>query len=153
MQISPDPAPGIGTGAERARPERDEEVRGILDGLRALARELRVEPQGRSQGARIGPAQLRVLRLLADQPAASVSDLAQRAQADVSSASVVVSRLVESGLVRRATDADDRRRVPLGLTARGRATVRRSADPDDARIRRAAASLTDREVRRLARGC
>src|SRR3954471_1030660 len=106
MQISPDPAPGIGTGAERARPERDEEVRGILDGLRALARELRVEPQGRSQGARIGPAQLRVLRLLADQPAASVSDLAQRAQADVSSASVVVSRLVESGLVRRATDAD-----------------------------------------------
>ena len=95
-------------------------------------------------------AQLHALRRLADNPATSLTELAERTHTDISSVSVVVSRLVEHGLVARKSADDDRRRLSLGLTARGRAMLRRAPETGTSRLLRAAAHLSDREVHALA---
>ena len=61
-------------------------------------------------------------------------------------------RLVEQGLVARKLADDDRRRLSLGLTARGRALVRRAPETGTSRLLRAASKLSDREVHSLALG-
>jgi DNA-binding MarR family transcriptional regulator len=65
-------------------------------------------------------AQLFVLRVLADHPGLSINELARRTMTHQSSVSVVVSRLVTRGLVARVPAADDRRRLIVTLTPRGR---------------------------------
>jgi DNA-binding MarR family transcriptional regulator len=63
-----------------------------------------------------------------------------------------VSRLVEQGLVARKAADDDRRRLSLGLTARGRAIIRRAPETGTSRLLRAADHLSDRELHGLAMG-
>jgi DNA-binding MarR family transcriptional regulator len=81
-----------------------------------------------------------------------LTELAERTRTDISSVSVVVSRLVEQGLVARKSADDDRRRLSLGLTARGRAVLRRAPETGTSRLLRAATHLSDREVHALATG-
>jgi DNA-binding MarR family transcriptional regulator len=98
----------------------------LLDALRAVARELRVAEREAEQRVGLHPAQLHSLRQLALAPAASLAELAERTHTDPSSASVVVQRLVDRGLVARMEAADDRRRTQLEITAAGRALVARA---------------------------
>ncbi|MDF1506184.1 MarR family transcriptional regulator, partial [Roseisolibacter sp. H3M3-2] len=100
-------------------------VGALLDALRAVARELRVAEREAEQLVGLHPAQLHTLRQLAGRPAGSLAELAERTHTDPSSASVVVQRLVERGLVERTEATDDRRRTQLGITAAGRAQLRR----------------------------
>lgn len=130
--------------------ERDDDVNAILDSLRAIVRELRLASREAEQHVGIHGAQLYALRQLADSPSASLSELADRTHTDISSASVVVSRLVEQGLVTRRAANDDKRRLSLSLTARGRAVVRRAPKTGASRLLRAASNLSDREVHALA---
>jgi DNA-binding MarR family transcriptional regulator len=57
----------------------------------------------------------------------TVTDLAERLQVRHQSAVGIVERCERAGLVRRRRDRVDRRRVRVGLTARGSALVRRLA--------------------------
>jgi len=82
----------------------------------------------------------------------SLTELADRTHTDISSVSVVVSRLVEQGLVARKAADDDRRRLSLALTTRGRSLLRRAPETGSSRLLRAAAHLSDREVHTLASG-
>ncbi|MHB1225811.1 MAG: MarR family winged helix-turn-helix transcriptional regulator, partial [Gemmatimonadaceae bacterium] len=66
--------------------------------------------------------------------AASLGELAERTHTHQSSASVVVRRLVERGLVRRDADPADRRRRHLTLTAAGRRLVRDAPITTQARL-------------------
>lgn len=59
-------------------------------------------------------------------PGEPLSELAEFTGLSLSAASRMVDLLVRRGLVRRRPDAADRRRVSLGLTARGRAVFRQS---------------------------
>jgi DNA-binding MarR family transcriptional regulator len=131
---------------------RSQDVGIILDALRSLVRELRLASREAEQRVGVHGAQLHALRRLADNPATSLTELAERTHTDISSVSVVVSRLVEQGLVARKSADDDRRRLSLGLTARGRAVVRRAPETDASRLLHAASKLSDREVRTLAAG-
>jgi DNA-binding MarR family transcriptional regulator len=54
---------------------------------------------------------------------ASLSQMAEHLGATVSSASKIVEALVERGLIARATDADDRRKLALALTDEGEALM------------------------------
>jgi DNA-binding MarR family transcriptional regulator len=65
-------------------------------------------------------AQLWVVQKLAHESPLSLNELAARTATHQSSVSVVVSRLVELGVVRRAPSKEDARRVELTLTAKGR---------------------------------
>jgi DNA-binding MarR family transcriptional regulator len=55
----------------------------------------------------------------------SVGDVAALTRTDQSTVSVVVSRLVDRGLVKRERHRGDARRVELSLTARGRSLQKR----------------------------
>ena len=129
--------------------ERSGDVGVILDALRSIVRELRLASREAEQRVGIHGAQLHALRQLADTPTMSLTELADRTHTDISSVSVVVSRLVEQGLVTRKSADDDRRRLSLTLTARGRGILRRAPETGATRLLRAAEHLSDREVRTL----
>jgi DNA-binding MarR family transcriptional regulator len=74
----------------------------------------------------ISGAQLFVLTELGKTPAQSLNDLAARTRTDQSSVSVVVTRLVEAGLVTRDRDERDARRLVLHLTKAGRAMLQKA---------------------------
>jgi len=142
--LSSRPVPVSNTG------DRGDDVGVILDAFRSIVRELRLASREAEQRVGVHGAQLHALRQLADSPTTSLTELAERTHTDISSVSVVVSRLVEQGLVARKAADDDRRRLSLGLTARGRAVIRRAPETGTSRLLRAAASLSDRELHALA---
>ena len=123
----------------------------VLDALRAVARELRVSGRAAEQRVGLHPAQLHALQQLAERPAHSLAELAERTHTDPSSVSVVVQRLVERGLVVRTPAADDRRRTELAATASGRALARRAPESSTRRLERALSSMGDRDSATLAR--
>ena len=67
--------------------------------------------------------QLRVLFLLNANPGAPAGMVAEALKVRPSTATGVVDRLVKQRLVRRERDADDRRRVRVFLTERGREVI------------------------------
>lgn len=98
----------------------------ILDAIRRLVRHLRLADRAAQTSAGISGAQLFVLTELGKTGSLSLNDLAARTRTDQSSVSVVVSRLVEAGLVTRERDGRDARRLVLNLTKSGRVLLQRS---------------------------
>ncbi len=144
--VPPPPADAATDGQDPAA------ARALLDALQAVARELRLtERRGRAPLG-LPPAQLRALRELAGRPAPSLAELAERTHTDPSSASVVVQRLVERGLVVRADSERDRRRTELRATAAGRALVARAPADAVARVADALSPLGERQAVSLSRG-
>jgi DNA-binding MarR family transcriptional regulator len=97
-----------------------DDVRRIMDALRRLVRSLRVF--SRQAEAHTG---LSAAQLFAEHQPLSVNELAERTFTHQSSVSVVVTRLVEQGLVRRMPSPRDRRRMELSLEPAGRTALRR----------------------------
>ena len=152
MKTSSESALSARAGVAAHNGERSEDVSAILDALRSIVRELRLASREAEQRVGVHGAQLHALRQLADGPSTSLTELAERTHTDISSVSVVVSRLVEQGLVARKSADDDRRRLSLGLTARGRAVLRKAPEAGMSRLLQAASQLSDREVRAVASG-
>ncbi len=94
-----------------------------MNAVRSIVRALRINTRAIEQRMGISLAQLFVLQQLAEHPAESLNELAERTATHQSSVSVVVRRLVEAGLVTRTAAADDRRRVQIALTDAGRARL------------------------------
>lgn len=82
----------------------------------------------------ISLAQLYVLQLLQQHPAASVNELADRTLTHQSSVSVVVRRLTERGLVEKRPSAEDGRRVEIALSDAGRELLARAPHPTQAAL-------------------
>lgn len=91
-----------------------------VEALRKLVRLLRDSAHLVEKRTGVTGAQLFVLRVLAEHPGLSINELARRTMTHQSSVSVVVSRLVARGLVARVPAPDDRRRLIVSLTPRGR---------------------------------
>jgi MarR family transcriptional regulator for hemolysin len=109
--------------------DRDEAER-ILTSIRRLIRVLRIQDRQAQSRYGVTAAQMLVLRVLHDDDVGiSLNELAARIETDQSSASVVVQRLVTSGLVTRTPRRDDRRHVELRLTEKGKDAIRDSALP------------------------
>jgi DNA-binding MarR family transcriptional regulator len=98
----------------------------ILDSIRRLVRLLRVSERQAQAELGISGAQLFVLTELGKTPALSLNALAERTRTDQSSVSVVVSRLVDAGLVTRDRDTHDARRLVLHRLMRGKPSLKRS---------------------------
>lgn len=94
-----------------------------MNAVRSIVRALRINTRAIEQRMGISLAQLFVLQQLAERPADSLNELAERTATHQSSVSVVVRRLVEAGLVTRTAASDDRRRVQISLTESGRARL------------------------------
>ena len=136
------------TRSARPRPRRrtdDVEIRRALDALRRVVQALRAAPAP----ARISRAQLFALQQIAAQPGVSINDLAALTYTHQSSVSVVVRRLVESGLAVKVSATEDRRRQSLALTAKGRRTLKHAPRAMQQRLIRAVAGLPPSQRRQL----
>ncbi len=101
-----------------------QESRSILDSIRRLVRLLRLSDRAALAQVGLSAAQLFVLSELGKTPRLSLGELAERTRTDQSSVSVVITRLVEAGLVSRKRDEEDGRRLVLQLTRAGRAALK-----------------------------
>ena len=124
----------------------------LLDALRAVGRELRVAEREAEQQVGLPPAQVHTLRQLGERPATSLAELAERTHTDPSSASIVVQRLVERGLVARTAASDDRRRTELAVTSAGRAVLRRAPYSAADRVAEALSEIGPQRAATLTRG-
>jgi DNA-binding MarR family transcriptional regulator len=127
-------------------------IRGVVDALRRVVRDLRLSARDAERAAGISGAQLFVLQALADSSASSLNDLADRTLTDQSSVSVVVKRLVDRKLVMRKASSVDARRIELSLTAAGRRLLARCPEPTQIRLVAALRRLSSQEVQGLMRG-
>lgn len=91
-----------------------------MNAIRSIVRALRINTRAIELKMGISLAQLFVLQQLAERPAASLNDLAERTATHQSSVSVVVRRLVERGFVSRTPSAADKRRIEIALTSEGK---------------------------------
>jgi DNA-binding MarR family transcriptional regulator len=140
--------------ARRGVPSADGAVNAdaLLDALRAVGRQLRMAEREAEQLVGLHPAQLHTLQRLSEHPASSLAELAERTHTDPSSASVVVQRLVERGLVARTEAPHDRRRIELDITGAGRTLLRRAPAGTEDRVAAAVAVLGPTRSAALARG-
>ncbi len=101
----------------------------------------------RDQGLRVP--EWRVLAILVEQDGAMITRLAKFALMEQSRLTRIIDQMIDKGLVRRAPDEDDGRRVRIWLTAEGRR--RAEALVDDAMEHEAdiLASLPASEAERL----
>lgn len=91
-----------------------------MNAVRSIVRALRINTRAIELKMGISLAQLFVLQQLAERPASSLNELADRTATHQSSVSVVVRRLVERGLVSRTAAATDKRRIEIEVTPAGR---------------------------------
>jgi DNA-binding MarR family transcriptional regulator len=133
-------------------PPPSDDVFVAMESLRRLVRALRVFSHTTKADLQVSGAQLYVLQALDDEPGMSLKALAQRTLTDPSSVSVVVSRLVDVGMIRRFTAEDDARRSELELSARGRALLRKAPRAVQARMADGLRALPARELRAVSRG-
>jgi len=121
-----------------------------MDAIRRIVQVIRETSRAAEKDVGLTGARLFVLqRLLAGGPA-TIGELAERTATHQSSVSVVVQRLVDSGLVSRGASADDRRRRVVTLTRRGRAVAERAPELAQERLIAGLAALPATELRRLA---
>ncbi len=112
----------------------DDLLRSIMNSVRSIEREVRMENVEVERALGISLAQLYVLQLLEQHPAASVNELADRTLTHQSSVSVVVRRLTDRGLVEKRPSPDDGRRVEIALSDAGRELLARAPNPTQASL-------------------
>jgi DNA-binding MarR family transcriptional regulator len=94
-----------------------------MNAIRAVVRALRINTREIELKIGISLAQLFVLQQVAERPAESLNDLAERTATHQSSVSVVVRRLVDRGLVTRQAATSDKRRIQIAVTPAGQALL------------------------------
>src|SRR5579862_9518824 len=104
----------------------DPDARSVLDSIRRIVQGLRLYDRKAEKRVGLSGAQVYVLQKLRDGHAISINGLAEKTHTHQSSVSVVVQKLVDRKLVRRAKSKADGRAVELSLTPKGRALLRRA---------------------------
>src|SRR5512142_3130895 len=114
-------------------------VRELMDYFRQLVQALRTSHRA-AEHLNLTGAQLFIINVIGESDAPlSIGEVAERTLTDQSTVSVVVTRLVDRGLVTRARSDADNRRVEVSLTRTGRKLYRRG--PSTVAQRRLAAAL------------
>jgi DNA-binding MarR family transcriptional regulator len=91
-----------------------------MNSLRQIVHALEIGSRAAQKTVGLSGAQLLVLQILESGGVMSLNELAHKSHTHQSSVSVVVSRLVEAGLIKRAAASEDARRLELSVTAAGR---------------------------------
>src|SRR3954468_7597416 len=118
-----------------------------MDAIRAIVRALRINTRAIELKIGISLAQLFVLQQVAERPAESLNDLAERTATHQSSVSVVVRRLVDRGFVTRRSSPADKRRVQIAVTPAGEAVLKDAPRTIQTRLMGAMEKLTASERR------
>ena len=129
--------------------KRITDVQSILDSFRRIVRVLRESSRAAEQRVGLSGAQLFVLQTLAHSPSLSLNELAERTRTHQSTVSVVVSKMVDRGLVERSASPADARRLVLALSKEGRELLRRAPDAAQEKLIFGIEKLPARERTRL----
>ena len=123
---------------EAPKDERDPaSAHRAMSALREVIRAFNVATKKLERRLGLSGAQLETLEILRDNPGLSPTDLAHRSATDQSTASVVVKRLADAGLVERRQCDNDRRRTHLTLTTEGEAVLEKAPPSVPTRLREA----------------
>jgi DNA-binding MarR family transcriptional regulator len=114
---------GANPKVQNTTPAESRPVERSMNAVRSIVRAQRINTRAIELKMGISLAQLFVLQHLADRPAESLNELAERTATHQSSVSVVVRRLVDRGLVSRTASAADKRRIEIAVTQEGRALL------------------------------
>ncbi len=125
--------------------------RAVIDGVRRVVRALRESSRAVEVAVGLSGAQVFVLHALSGARPLSLNEVAARTLTHQSSVSVVVSRLVARGLVRRVRARDDARKLQLALTPKGAAVAARVPFVEQQRMLAGLRKLSPTQVRALAR--
>lgn len=154
-------APSKTASASAVRPTSDRHspssahraaVTDVVDGLRRIVRTLHHSHRMAEQRWDLSAAQLLVMQRLAEAETLSVNELADRTFTHQSTVSVVVTRLVSRGLVKRERADDDQRRAELALTPQGRVLLHRAMASAQMRLIDAVDAMSTAQLRTLG-GC
>jgi DNA-binding MarR family transcriptional regulator len=115
--------------------------RAVMDSIRQIVHALERGSSAIQRELGISGAQLFVLQTLAAAGKLSINELAARSYTHQSSVSVVVSRLVEAGLVSRSAALADARRSEVSVTPAGRRLVNASPATPQERLLSAVSAL------------
>jgi DNA-binding MarR family transcriptional regulator len=126
------------------------DVARTMDAVRGIVRALRVNTRQIELQIGVSLAQLFVLQQVAERPAESLNDLAERTATHQSSVSVVVRRLVDHGLVSRRSSSIDKRRVQIALTPAGQRLLHDAPRTISGRLLAALEQFSPTEQRQLA---
>ncbi len=99
---------------------KEKDLEQLRSGLRKLEREIEAQIKDNGSCCGITLTQCHVLMELAGLRKTSLTALAALLQLDKSTLSRTIDAMVNSGLVERITDSDDRRYMELSLTAKGK---------------------------------
>lgn len=138
------------TGPTAESPSLPNGVDAVLAAWRRLAHMVRLRERIAERESGLSGAQLFALRQLAARPGISLGELATMTVTHASSISVVVTRLIEKGLVRRERDPRDRRRLLLQPTDAGLARLDRAPESADVLLLQALGELGDDDRQQLA---
>ena len=128
----------------------DHEIARSMNAVRSIVRALRINTRAIEAKMGMSLAQLFVLQQLAERPANSLNELAERTATHQSSVSVVVRRLVEDGYVSRTTSAIDKRRIEIDVTPKGRGLLADAPTTIQAQLMTALREMTDGDRTTLA---
>lgn len=128
------------------------EAERVLDGYRQLVEILAGARTQELPDSSVTMAQMRVLMLLSALGEARMSELAGALRITQSTASGLVDRLVESALVIRHGDPNDRRQVIVSLTAEGAAFLDHFQELGISHLRELLSLLSPSDVAAVRRG-
>lgn len=123
-----------------------------LERVRTLVAALSQSARAVEHRTGVTNAQLFLLQQLADATSRSVNDLAALARTQQSTVSIVVARLVRSGLTTKHRSAEDGRVAVISITPKGRRLLAHAPVPPTSELLRAIEALSDRHARALAGG-
>ena len=123
----------------------------VMDTVPMVMRFIRAEMR-RNRTSALSVPQLRALAFLDHHPGSCLSHVADHLGVTTPTASVIVDRLVRRGLLRRSEDPQERRRVVLALTARGRRQLEQARKATRKWIADVLASLPRPALRRIEEG-
>ena len=129
--------------------ESQKDVQNVLDSIRRIVRGLRVSSKMAEKELGVSGAQLFVLQKLSQARRLSINELAERTLTHQSSVSVVVSRLVEQGLVVRSQSKEDARRIELELTIDGRSKLKKIPTTTQENLVMALDQMKERDRKKL----
>jgi MarR family transcriptional regulator, organic hydroperoxide resistance regulator len=134
-----------------ARDPRREAMLEVLALFRVLVRAIREHYRHVEERASLGGAQLWALSEVAAADGLSIGELARRLAIHISTASNLVGRLEELGLVERARGPGDQRVVRVAATEAGRRTLRGAPQPSMGLLQHALLGMPPTRLRALRR--
>ncbi len=131
---------------------RHEQMLVVLRQFRVVFKTVRQHYHEVKTSTHVSGAQLWALANIAQRQGCTVRELAQGLAIHTSTASNLLNKLAEFGLVVRRREADDRRVVTLYLTAEGEAVIKNAPQPLIGVLQHALTQLPAHELVRLGEG-